>query len=45
MVDVFIYFYFIGAGGAAGVGTIAFLGWKIVQRSKRKSSPKRKAVV
>lgn len=47
VVDAFIYMYFIGAGVTAGAGTVAFIGWKVVQRSLRKQEKtvKRKAVV
>ena len=33
---VFVYFFFLGAGLATGVGVVAWVGWKIVQRSQRK---------
>ncbi|MDG5787779.1 hypothetical protein QA612_09730 [Evansella sp. AB-P1] len=46
VVDAFIYFYFIGAGLAAGIGTITFIGWKVVQRSQQKKNKgsKRKVI-
>lgn len=34
VVDAFFYMYVVGAGTAAGVASIAFLSWKVVQRSK-----------
>lgn len=47
VVDVFLYMFFVGAGLATGVGAIAFIGFKIYQRSKNKEMKqlKRKAVV
>jgi len=33
---VFVYFVFLGAGLATGVGMVALLGWKIVSRSRRR---------
>ncbi|MFP7202629.1 hypothetical protein SFC08_16790 [Lysinibacillus halotolerans] len=36
MVEAFIYMYFVGLGTALGVGTVAFMGWKVVQRSNNK---------
>lgn len=36
VVDAFFYMYFVGAGTSAGIATIAFVGWKVVQRSKNK---------
>lgn len=44
VVDAFIYFFFIGAGTASGVGAVALIAWKIVQRSNHKMS-KRRGVV
>lgn len=43
VVDAFVYMYVVGAGLAFGVGTVAWIGWKMIQRSNRKT--KRKAVV
>ena len=40
MAEAFIYMYFVGAGTASGVATVAFLGWKVVQRSKNKTEKK-----
>lgn len=40
MAAVFVYFFFIGAGTAAGVGVVAWIGWKIVARAQRKQSRK-----
>ncbi|MBU8905579.1 hypothetical protein [Desertibacillus haloalkaliphilus] len=48
VVDAFIYFVAIGSGTATGVGIVAWIGWKIIQRSNRKGNVeknKRKAVV
>lgn len=42
LVDAFIYMYFIGAGTTLGVATIAFISWKVVIRSKNKTSKRRK---
>lgn len=36
VVEAFIYMYFVGLGTALGVGTVAFMGWKVVQRSNNK---------
>lgn len=38
VVDAFMYMYFVGAGTALGVASVAFLGWKVVQRSNRKKT-------
>lgn len=38
VVDAFFYMYFVGAGTSAGVGTIVFIGWKVVQRSNKKQA-------
>lgn len=45
MAEAFLYFYFIGAGTAAGVASIAWIGWKVVQRGSKRDARKRKAVV
>lgn len=47
VVDVFFYMFFVGAGLASGVGTIALIGFKIYKRSVNKGlkQQKRKAVV
>jgi hypothetical protein len=36
VVDAFIYMYFVGAGTALGVATVAWIGWKVVTRQKNK---------
>lgn len=36
VVDAFIYMYFVGAGTALGVATVAWIGWKVVNRQKNK---------
>lgn len=41
MVDAFIYMYFLGLGAALGVGTVAWIGWKVVERSNNKKSKKK----
>lgn len=38
VVDAFIYMYFVGAGTALGVASVAFVGWKVVQRSNNKKT-------
>lgn len=47
LAEAFLYFYFIGAGTAAGVASVAWIAWKVVQRSNKgkKETKKRKAVV
>lgn len=45
VVDAFVYMYVVGSGTALGVGTVVFIGWKIVQRSNKKVTKKRKAVI
>ncbi|OKO97017.1 MULTISPECIES: hypothetical protein [Geobacillus] len=47
MVDAFFYMFTLGAGAASGIGVVAFLGWKIVQFSNRKTLKKqqRRAVI
>jgi len=45
LAEAFLYFYFIGSGTAAGVATIAWIGWKVVQRGNKKETKKRKAVI
>lgn len=42
VVDAFIYMFFVGAGTAAGVASIAFVSWKVVQRSNNKPNKKKK---
>ncbi|WP_162178606.1 hypothetical protein [Virgibacillus salexigens] len=42
MVDAFMYMYVVGAGTAAGVASIAFVSWKIVQRSNSKQTKRKK---
>ncbi|AIF45731.1 hypothetical protein X953_19845 (plasmid) [Virgibacillus sp. SK37] len=42
MVDAFIYMYFVGAGTAFGVATVAGISWKVVQRNKNKQPKKKK---
>jgi hypothetical protein len=39
--------FVVGAGAASGVGVVAFIGWKLVQYSNRKTLKKqqRRAVV
>lgn len=44
MVDAFIYMYFVAAGAALGVATIAWIAWKVVQRSNRKVSTRKGAI-
>lgn len=44
VVDAFFYMFVVGAGTASGVGVVALIGWKIVQRSNNKRL-KRRAVV
>jgi len=41
LVDAFIYMYFIGAGISLGIATVAFISWKVVLRSNKKSKKKR----
>ena len=44
MADAFIYMYVVGAGTAAGVGTVLFIGWKIWNRqAKKKAKQQRRA--
>ncbi|MGD6940952.1 hypothetical protein ACQCT6_02790 [Cytobacillus gottheilii] len=44
MAEAFIYMYVVGAGTAAGVATVAFIGWKVWNRqSKKKVKQQRKA--
>ncbi len=38
-----MYMYFVGAGTALGVATVAFMGWKVVKRSNNKQG-RRKGV-
>ncbi|MGG1657247.1 MULTISPECIES: hypothetical protein [Geobacillus] len=45
VVDAFFYMFTLGAGAAAGVGVIAFLGWKIVQFSNRKAKKQQRRAV
>lgn len=42
VVDAFMYMYVVGAGTAFGVATVAFVSWKVVQRSNNK--PKKKKI-
>jgi len=42
VVDAFFYMYFVGSGTAAGVGSIVFIAWKIVQRSNNKNKKTKK---
>lgn len=44
VVNAFIYMYFVGAGTALGVATVALLSWKVYQRMNRKSKKKNKGV-
>ncbi|WP_017473318.1 hypothetical protein [Amphibacillus jilinensis] len=41
MVDAFVYMFVVGAGTSLGVAVIAFLSWKIVQKSNAKHTKKR----
>ncbi|MFC5732175.1 hypothetical protein [Cytobacillus gottheilii] len=44
MAEAFMYMYVVGAGTAAGVGTVAFIGWKVwSKQSKKKAKQQRKA--
>lgn len=43
MGEAFIYMFFVGAGTSAGVAVVAFLSWKVFQRSQNKPT-KRKVV-
>ena len=43
MVEAFIYMYFVGLGTALGVGTVAFMGWKVVQKSNNKKMKRKGA--
>lgn len=36
MAEAFIYMFFVGSGTSLGVATIAFISWKVVQRSNNK---------
>lgn len=41
MAEAFIYFFFIGSGTATGFAVVAFISWKVVQRSQRKQTRKK----
>lgn len=43
MVEAFIYMYFVGAGVALGVATVAFISWKVVLKSKNKQGKRKGA--
>lgn len=36
MAEAFIYMFVVGAGTSLGVATIAFISWKVVQKSNNK---------
>lgn len=38
VVDAFIYMYFVGAGTALGIASVAWLSWKVVLKSKKKKT-------
>lgn len=42
MAEAFIYMYVVGAGTSLGVATIAFISWKVFNRSKNKAMKKMK---
>lgn len=44
MVDAFIYMFVIGSGTALGVAVVGFLSWKVIQRSNKPKTVKRKGV-
>lgn len=44
MADAFIYFFFIGSGTASGFAVVAFISWKVVQRSQNKQPKSKKKV-
>lgn len=41
MAEAFIYMFFVGSGTALGVSSIAWISWKVVQRSNKKTVKKR----
>jgi len=44
VVDAFFYMYFVGAGTAFGVATVAFISWKVFNRSKNKAGRRKGAM-
>ncbi len=42
MVDAFFYMFVVGAGTSSGVAAVAFISWKVVERSKRKQGKRGK---
>lgn len=43
MGEAFIYMFFVGSGTALGVAVVAFLAWKVVQRSNKKKAKRKGA--
>lgn len=42
MADAFVYMFFVGSGVASGVAVVAWVGWKVVQRSNNKKMKTKK---
>lgn len=45
MVDAFFYMYFVGAGTALGVATVAYFSWKVVTKQKNKAGKRKGAAI
>lgn len=41
MAEAFIYMYVVGSGTAAGVATVAFIGWRLFIRLQQKKKNKK----
>lgn len=44
VVDAFVYMYFVGLGTSLGIGTVVWIGWKVIQRQKNKSLKRKGAI-
>ena len=44
VVEAFVYMYFVGLGTSLGIGTVAWIGWKVFNRQKLKTNKRKGAI-